>query len=263
MPVLIFAIGALGLAVGSFLNVVVARIPAGLSVVRPASRCPDCSSAIRRRHNVPVLGWLVLRGRCFDCDSPISPRYPVVEAATAVLFVLTTLQLLHLDRFPAVPAFLYLAAVGTALTLIDLKTQRLPSRIVLPSYAVVGALLTVTSAVTGDWIALGRAAAGAGLSFVLYLFMWLVYPAGMGRGDVNLAGLLGMALGYLSWSAVAVGTFSAFLLGGLVGAVLLATTSRSRRTRVAFGPFMVIGVWVAVLAAGPLTDSYLALTGIS
>lgn len=259
MPLLIAAIGALGLAVGSFLNVVVARVPAGMSIVRPASRCPRCEHGIRNRHNVPVLGWLALRGRCYDCAEPISVRYPAVELATAALFVLTVLRLAQLGHLAAAPAFLFLAAVGTTLALIDASTHRLPDVIVLPSYPVLATLLTVTSAVTGDWSALGRAGIGAALSALLYLGMRSAYPAGMGRGDVKLSGLLGMALGYLSWSALALGTFAAFLLGGLVGTVLLLTTARTRRSHLPFGPFMVAGVWVAVLAAQPVADSYLAL----
>ena len=259
MPVLIAAIGALGLAVGSFLNVVAYRVPAGLSLVSPGSHCPDCERPVRHRHNVPVLGWLALRGRCYDCSSRISAQYPLVEAATGLLFVVTVVQLAHLDRLVSAPAYLYLAAAGTALTLIDARTHRLPDRIVLPSYPVLLGLLTVTSAVTGDWSALVRGLVGAALSLAVYLLMWLVYPGGMGFGDVKLAGLVGMALAYLSWPALAVGTFAAFLLGGIVGTVLLVTTERSRRSRLAFGPFMVAGVWVALLLAQPIAASYLRL----
>lgn len=259
MPVLVAAIGALGLAVGSFLNVVAYRVPAGLSLVSPGSHCPDCERPVRRRHNVPVLGWLALRGRCYDCTAQISPQYPLVEAATAVLFVVTVVQLAHLDRLVSAPAYLYLAGAGTALTLIDARTHRLPDSIVLPSYPVLLGLLALTSAVTGDWSALLRGVVGAVLSFGVYLLMWLVYPAGMGYGDVKLAGLVGMALAYLSWPALAVGTFAAFLLGGVVGTVLLVATARSRKSRLAFGPFMVAGVWVALLLARPITSAYLSL----
>lgn len=259
MPVLIAAIGALGLAVGSFLNVVVYRVPAGLSLVRPGSHCPDCQQPVRHRHNVPVLGWLALRGRSYDCSSRISVRYPLVEAATGVLFVLTVAQLAHLDQLVSAPAYLYLAAAGTALTLIDARTHRLPDWIVLPSYPVLFGLLALTSAISGDGAALSRGLTGAALSISVYLLMWLVYPGGMGFGDVKLAGLVGMALAYLSWPALAVGTFAAFLLGGVVGTVLLVTTERTRRSRLAFGPFMVAGVWVALLLARPIASSYLAL----
>src|SRR5919205_3026069 len=130
--------GLLGLAVGSFLNVVIHRVPRGESLVRPGSHCPHCGSAIRKRHNVPVLGWLPLRGRCADCRTPISARYPLVEAGTAALFVAVA------ARFGwswELPAYLYLAAIAVALAAIDLDVLRLPDQIVLPSYGVAGAPL--------------------------------------------------------------------------------------------------------------------------
>jgi leader peptidase (prepilin peptidase)/N-methyltransferase len=260
MPVLIGAVALLGLAVGSFLNVVVYRIPAGLSLVSPGSHCPACDHPIRARHNVPVLGWLALRGRCADCSSPISARYPLVEAGTAILFVITALQLRHLDRLPSTPAYLYLAAAGVALALIDGRSRRLPNSIVYPSYPVLLVLLAGASAVSGDWSALLRAVIGGVSCFGLYFVFWLAYPAGMGFGDVKLAGLLGLALGYLSWSALIVGTFAAFVVGGIVGVVLLAATDRGRKSAIAFGPFMVVGVWVAFLASEPIAHAYLGLS---
>ncbi len=259
MPVLITAIGALGLVVGSFLNVVAYRVPAGISLVRPGSHCPACGHPVRARHNVPVLGWVVLRGRCADCAVRISARYPVVELATAVAFLLTAGQLARTDRVAAIPAFLFLASVGIALTLIDLDTHRLPDRIVAPSYPVLLALLATASAVSTDWASLARAVVGGAVCAGCYLLIWLASPAGMGFGDVKLAGLLGIALGYLSWPALAVGAFAAFVLGGLVGALLLVTSRRTRRARMAFGPFMVAGVWVALVAAQPIASSYLDL----
>ena len=127
-----------GLAIGSFLNVVVWRVPRGESVVSPPSACPACEAAIRPRDNVPVAGWLLLRGRCRDCSTAISPRYPLVEAATAGLFVVLALRL---GADPVLPAYLYLAAVGLALALIDVDVHKLPDRLTLPSYVVVAGLL--------------------------------------------------------------------------------------------------------------------------
>ena len=261
MPVLIGAVALLGLAVGSFLNVVIHRVPVGESLVSPGSHCPSCDHAIRARHNVPVLGWLALRGRCADCSARISIRYPLVEVGTAVLFVTTAVQLDHLGRLPSTPAYLYLAAAGIALALIDISSKRLPNAIVIPSYPVLLILLTGASAVSGDWHALLRALIAGAASLTVYFALWLAYPAGMGFGDVKLAGLLGIALGYLSWSALAIGTFAAFLVGGVVGVVLLAATHRGRKAAVAFGPFMVAGVWVAFLAGHPIAHAYLRLSG--
>lgn len=251
--------GLLGLAVGSFLNVVIYRVPAGESVVSPPSRCPNCGSEIRNRHNVPVLGWLLLRGRCADCSMPISVRYPLVEAITGVLFAALTVRLVHLGLATALPAYLYLAAAGLALSLIDFDHHRLPDKIVLPSYVVVGVLLAVASGATNDWWALARAGIGATALFAFYLAIAFAYPAGMGFGDVKLAGVLGGLLAYLSWSALFVGAFAGFALGAVAGVVVMAVRKGGRKTAIPFGPFMIAGALVAVFAAAPLVADYLRL----
>ncbi len=133
---LIVFTGLLGLLIGSFLNVVAYRVPRGESLVTPASHCPSCEHPIRPWHNVPVLGWLLLRGRCADCGTRISPRYPLVELGTGVAFAAVAARLLQLDLGSAVPAYLYFTAVGIALALIDLDCRRLPNALVLPSYPV-------------------------------------------------------------------------------------------------------------------------------
>src|SRR5690349_25025740 len=120
--------GLFGLAIGSFLNVVIYRVPAGLSVVHPPSACPKCGQEIRNRHNVPVFGWLVLRGKCYDCKTPISPRYPIIELLTGLLFAAMTWRILDLDLAPAIPAYLYFVAIGIALTMIDIDHKRLPDK---------------------------------------------------------------------------------------------------------------------------------------
>ena len=182
----------LGLVVGSFLNVVAHRVPAGLSVVRPASRCPGCGSGIAKRDNVPVLSWIALRGACRSCRMPISARYPLIEAGTAVAFVVAVLPFAaDLDRAVdvrglaasslEVVAFLYLAAISIALAAIDLDVRRLPDAIVLPAYAVGVALLVPVAVLRGDLVPLGVAAAGAGAAFLLYFALWFAKPGGMGR----------------------------------------------------------------------------------
>jgi leader peptidase (prepilin peptidase) / N-methyltransferase len=253
--------GLLGLAIGSFLNVVIYRVPVGESVVSPASRCPSCSSEIHNRHNIPVLGWLVLRGRCFACRSPISARYPIVEAATAALFVVVTLRFVALHLSPALPAYLYLAAAGLALAVIDLDTKRLPDKIVLPSYVVVAVLLTVASVATHDWWALARAGVGAAALFAFYFALAFAYPTGMGFGDVKLSGILGGILAYLSWSALIVGAFGGFLLGAIVGAVIMVSKRGGRKTALPFGPFMIAAAFIAIFAAHPVANTYLHLLG--
>jgi leader peptidase (prepilin peptidase)/N-methyltransferase len=236
---------------------VIYRVPAGESVVRPASRCPSCHAEIRNRDNVPVVGWLVLRGRCRNCAAPISARYPIIELAAGLLFALLTLRILDLDIAWALPAYLYFAAIGIALAMIDIDHKRLPNSIVLPSYAVEAALLTMASAGTGDWTALGRAAIGAGGLFAFYFLLAFIYPAGMGFGDVKLALILGGVLAYLSWRTFAVGAFGGFLLGSVGGILLLVTRRGTRKSEIPFGPYMIAAAVLAVFFANHLASAYL------
>lgn len=249
-------LGLLGAMIGSFLNVVVWRVPRGESVVTSPSACPACGHRIRPWDNVPVLAWLWLRGRCRDCRAPISIRYPLVEATTAVLFLLVVLRL---GWQWSVPAYLYLAALGLALALIDLATHRLPNVLVLPAYPVLAALLTAASWATDDWSALLRAAIGGAVLWGLYALLMVLKPGGMGFGDVKLAGVLGAGLGWLGWGTLAVGAFAAFLLGGLFAIGLVLLGRAGRKSKVPFGPWMVLGAAVGFAVGEQAWASYLAL----
>jgi len=249
----------LGLLIGSFLNVVVWRVPRGESVVHPPSACPRCGHRIRSRDNVPVLSWLLLRGRCRDCGAPISPRYPLVEAGTGVLFGLTA-SFTGLSW--TLPALLYLAAIAVALTLIDLDVHRLPDAIVLPSYAVAAVLLLVADLAPDgalDTAAVVRALVGGAAMFAFYFLLLVVRPGGMGFGDVKLAGVLGLYLGWFGWGALAVGGFGAFLIGGLFSVALLLTGRAGRKSGVPFGPWMFAGAIVGIVAGEPLWSAYLSV----
>ncbi len=256
MPVLYAAVALVGLAVGSFLNVVVYRLPRGESLSRPGSHCPACDAAVRTRHNVPVLGWLMLRGKCADCQAPISPRYLIVELVTAVLFVVTTVEVAHLHLLPALPAYLFFVAAGIALAAIDLDVMKLPNAIVYPSYIAVTVLLTTASFVSGTFEPLLRAAIGTVALFAFFLALAIAKPGGMGLGDVKLAGVIGAVLGFLSYPAVIVGVFAAFVIGGLVAAALLLARRAGRKTLVPFGPAMIAGALVALFASAPIVDAY-------
>jgi len=249
-------VGLLGLAVGSFLNVVIHRVPRGESLVRPGSRCPSCGTPIRPWHNIPVVGWLVLRGRCAACGAPIGVRYPLVEAGTAALFVALAARLDSLGRLSALPAYLYFGAIGIALALIDLDCRRLPSPIVLPSYPVLAVLLTASAAWSGDWWSLLRAVLGAAALFAFFLAIVLIHPPGMGFGDVRLPGLIGGVLAYLSWSTVVIGAFLGFLLGALVGVAVISFGRGGRKTAIPFGPFMIAGALLAVFVGDPIANWY-------
>lgn len=256
---LVGACALLGLLIGSFLNVVIWRVPRGESIVSPPSACPGCGTPISPRDNIPVLSWLLLRGRCRSCGEPISARYPLVEAGTAVLFGLTAWWAgLSWD----LPAYLYLAAIAMALSLIDIDVHRLPDPIVLPSYGVALVLLLLPAFLDGRWDDLLRAVLAGLALFAFYFVLVLIYPAGMGFGDVKLAGVLGLYLGWVSWGAVVIGTFTAFVVGAVVGIGVMVAGKGGRKTKVPFGPFMFVGAAFGLVAAEPLVAWYLGALGL-
>lgn len=236
-----------GLIVGSFLNVVIHRLPRGESLIRPRSRCPACTVSLRARDNVPVLSWLALRGRCHECANPISSRYPLVEAATAALFVAVVLAS---SSSGDIALGLLAVCVLMPVALIDLDHRIIPNRLLLPAAvaAVVAGTLLDPGGEPGRLIA--AAAAGGFL-----LVAALVRPAGMGMGDVKLAAVMGLLLG----GAVAVAMLIALVLGVLVGAVIMSRrgVAAGRRTAVPFGPMLSAGGLVGVLAGASLVTWYL------
>lgn len=258
-------VGLAGLIAGSFLNVVIARVPAGRSLLTP-SACPACHTPIRARDNVPVLSWLVLRGRCRACGARISPRYPLVELGTAAAFTLVALA-----RVPALVAssgaelaagvlellaYLAFAAFAIALAAIDLDVRRLPNVLVLSSLGTGAVLLGAAAIVGGDLEAGARAAAGAGLAFALYFVIELASRGGLGMGDVKLAATVGLHTAYLGWGQLAVGVFAGFALGGVVGLALLAARRASRRTAIPFGPWILAGAWLGIVVGHQVAAWY-------
>jgi leader peptidase (prepilin peptidase)/N-methyltransferase len=269
-------VGVFGSLIGSFLNVVIFRVPAGKSIVKPPSNCPVCGAGIRALDNIPVISWLALRGKCRDCRTKISVRYPLVELGTALFFGLVTLRFWPGEFASGVEspthrlaaglvliAFLFLAAVSVALALIDIDTHTLPNRIVLPSFLVGVVFLASASASSSDWGALVRAAIGSAILFFAYAALAFAYPGGMGYGDVKLAGVLGLFLGYLGWSQLIVGAFGAFLLGGLFSVALLGLKKADRKSGIPFGPWMLVGAWLGVFVGEPISLGYLALFGLA
>jgi leader peptidase (prepilin peptidase)/N-methyltransferase len=250
-----------GLAIGSFLNVVVSRVPAGIPLTRE-SRCPACDAPVRPWQNVPVLSWMLLRGRCATCRTAISARYPLVELATGVAFAGVTAATLATTSLPVAAtaavlvAYLYFVSIAIALTLIDLDTHRLPNAIVLPSYLVAGSLFALACLLGADWSALGRAGIGAAVLYGFYAVLRLVRPDGMGGGDVKLAGVIGLYLGWLGWGALAVGAFAAFVLGGVFGLALMGLQRAGRRTAIPFGPWMLLGALGGIAAGEWLAGWY-------
>ncbi len=265
--ILVFA-GLLGLVIGSFLNVVIYRVPAGVPLTRE-SRCPTCDDPVKPWQNVPVVSWLVLRGKCANCKAPISARYPLVELATGAAFVLVTWFVLVNSTLPVlattvvIVAYLYFAAISIALTLIDLDTHRLPNTIVLPSYLVVGILFTLACVLGAPWDALLRAASGGLILYAFYFVLRLIRPGGMGGGDVKLAGVIGVYLGWLGWGAFVVGAFAAFVLGGVFGIVLLLGRRAGRKTAIPFGPWMLAGAWTGIFGGRAIADWYIGLFAVA
>jgi leader peptidase (prepilin peptidase) / N-methyltransferase len=250
---LVAGCGLFGLLVGSFLNVVIVRVPQRASVVRPRSRCPGCGTQLAERDNVPVVSWLLLRGRCRTCAEPISVRYPLVEAATGGLFAAAAVRF---GWSAELPAYLLLFGVLLAVSAIDLEHFLVPNRIVYPAVVAELALFAVATAGDGDLGDLGRALLGAVLASGGLLVLNLAYPRGMGMGDVKLAVLLGLALGWLGLGHVALGMFLGFLLGSVVGVGLVATGVRDRKAHIPFAPFLAAGTVLAVLVGQPLLDWY-------
>jgi leader peptidase (prepilin peptidase)/N-methyltransferase len=239
--------GAFGLIVGSFLNVVAYRLPRGESIVFPGSHCPSCDTPIKAYDNVPVLSWLVLRGRCRSCRKSISARYPIVEAATAALLVAVVLA-----KGADSDAWLGLAFVIllVPVTLIDLDHRIIPNTLMLVgTVASVGILLlTDPGALTEHLIA--AAAAGGFL-----LIAALAYPAGMGMGDVKLAAVMGLFLGRDVGPAMLV----ALVAGSVVGALIIARkgAKEGRKTAIPFGPYLAFGGLVGLFAGDAMVDWYL------
>jgi leader peptidase (prepilin peptidase) / N-methyltransferase len=238
----------MGLCVGSFLNVVIARVPQGRSVVHPGSACPRCGQPIAWFDNIPLLSYVVLRARCRHCKEPISLRYPLVELLTGLLFVLTAWELgsgLHLL------AGLALMATLIAITAIDLDCQLIPDVISLPGI-VVGFVLSAIAGQPGWLDSLIGILVGGGLFFVIIV----ASRGGMGGGDMKLGAMLGAFLG---WKLVLVAALLAVLSGGVVAIILLALRSKGRKDAVPFGPFLALGGAVSLFWGVPLLEWYLGV----
>ena len=244
MPFALATVG--GLVAGSFLNVVIARLPDGRSLVRPPSHCPHCSTPVRPYDNVPIVSWLLLRGHCRACGESISARYPLVEALTAALCVLVVVvKGTHWDAWLGIAMVLMLVPVA----FIDLDRQIIPNRILLTGAIAALAILGVGRPGRLPEYLIAAAAAGGFL-----LLAVLAYPRGMGMGDVKLAGVLGLFLG----RSVAPAMLAALLSGSLLGAAIIAQKGarEGRKTKVPFGPFLALGGLVGLFAGPAIVDWY-------
>ena len=255
---LVLIAGILGLAIGSFLNVVVWRLPREKSLSHPGSHCPACGHPIRPYDNIPVVSWVLLRGRCRDCGERISVRYPLVEAGTGIAFAATAAWV---GWSVLLPFALWFVAACIALLLIDIDHHRLPNVLTFSTYAIVLAGFALTAALETQWADFWRALLG-GLALALFFgVLSLLFPRGMGWGDAKLALSLGSVMAWTSWGALVVGGFGAVLLGAVWGVGAMVVGRAGRKSALPFGPFMIIAAFAAVVWGTPIADWYAGLLG--
>lgn len=247
LALLVLGCAVIGLIVGSFLNVVIYRVPRGMSIVHPPSACPSCGTPIKRRDNVPLLSYLALRGRCRACRAPISARYPTIEIAAAALFAGAAAR----EGFSGELISVIVFVTGLlALAVIDLEHLKLPKGIVYATLAGVGGVLIVETALSGQWHRLLVAGLCSLSWFVLFFGLNAVSPRYLGFGDVRLASVLGLELGWFGVDYVIFGFFAANLIGAVIGLSLIAARRMKRDQPVPYGVFLALGAALA-LFAGP------------
>ena len=236
-----------GAIVGSFLNVVAYRLPRGESLVHPPSACPSCGTRIKAYDNVPVLGWLWLRGKCRACGAKISPRYPIIEALTGLLCAMCVL-VYGADSDVWAPLLFVLLLVP--ITLIDLEHHIIPNVLVI-----IGAVGAVALLIAFDPDSLVENLVAAAAAFAFFFLAAVVYPAGMGMGDVKLAGVMGLFLG----RAVAPAIFAALIAGTVIGGAIIARygMAEGRKKGIPFGPWLAFGSLIGLFWGNDLVDWYL------
>lgn len=252
-PVVVATLGGFGVLVGSVLTMLVYRVPREQPLLWRSSHCPSCKEALRARHTVPLVSWVVLRGRCVHCHERVSVRYPLIELGTGVLFAAITLRF---GVTVQLPAYLFLAAVGLVLGLIEFDVRRLPDSVVLPSYVVSVLLLMPAGAADADWRTAARAMVSMAALWLVFFVLALAYPAAVEMGDAKLAGLLGLYLGWLSWGTVLIGTFGAFFIAAVTTGSVAVGRRGSSAYAVPFAPCMVAAAVLALFVAVPITSWY-------
>jgi leader peptidase (prepilin peptidase)/N-methyltransferase len=241
----------MGLVIGSFLTVVVDRVPRGASVVAPPSACGACGSRLTVADLVPIGSWLALRGKCRHCGHPIGVEPLIIEIATATVFVLFGLKF---GADAVLPAFCILGAAMVALVWIDLREFRLPREITYTAFVLGLIGLGVAALVNDEPERLGKALLGAAIALGIMGLIYVASRGQMGDGDVRLAPLLGLYLGYLHLGTVPIGLFLGFLIGAIVGVAAMAVGSAGRKTALPFGPFLAAGTVLAIFIGPQIVD---------
>jgi leader peptidase (prepilin peptidase)/N-methyltransferase len=241
----------MGLVVGSFLTVVVDRVPRGASIVAPPSACGECGHRLTAPDLVPIASWLALRGKCRHCGHPIGVEPLVVELATAAIFVAFGLEF---GADAVLPAYCILGAALVALVWIDLREFRLPREITYTAFVLGFVALTIAALVNDEPERIWKSLVGAGIALAIMGLIYLGSRGQMGEGDVRLSPLLGMYLGYLHLGTVPIGLFLGFLIGAVVGVAAMALGSAGRKTALPFGPFLAAGTVLAIFIGPDLVD---------
>lgn len=254
----LLAFGVFGLLIGSFLTVVVHRVPRQEGIARGRSKCPSCGAEIRAIDNIPVISWLLLRGRCRSCGARISPEYPLTEAATATLFILAAALL---DSLPIAIGGAAFLALMLAIALIDARHRIVPNKLVYPALVVFALSIGVGDLLDGG-VSFISALIGL-LAYSLPLFIVaLIAPGGLGMGDVKLTALIGLVLGALGLSLVAVAAGVGILAGGLGALTAMTVLRYDRKQQMPFGPFLALGAAVGLLVGPSIAGAYLSLVGL-
>lgn len=254
-------VGLLGVMVGSFANVVILRIHAGKTFTQGRSECPQCKHVLSPLELIPILSWIGLRGRCRHCHKPISPQYPLVEAVTALTFIGIYL---HLDpsswlSWLVVALWWYIATSLIILAVYDLRWRLLPDKVLLPIIAPAVAILVINALTSGQWSAvLHPLIAALAFGGAFYALAAVSDGAWMGGGDIKLAFVMGLLLG-LQGTALAM--MIAFVTAAVVGVALIGLGRKDRKDQIAFGPFLILGIFVAFMYGQPIINWYLGITG--
>ncbi|MBN2027451.1 MAG: prepilin peptidase [Actinobacteria bacterium] len=244
-----------GLVVGSFDNVAIYRIPEGKSLWAPRSFCPKCGTTIAWYDNIPMVSYLLLRGRCRHCSESISWRYPLVELVSGLLFLAVFAKVDFQWTAEFLP-YLFMVTVLIIVSAIDLQRQIIPNKVMYPSIVVALAAMGIVSLVRGDYHIVVDSLIGFAVIAIPWALLALVFPRGFGMGDAKLAAFTGTILG---WRSELVGFFIGIALGAVIGVILMAAGKKGRKSRIPFGPFLAAGALIALFWGQTIWDAYLGL----
>jgi len=255
----------IGCIFGSFLNVVIWRVPNHISLVNPKrSFCPNCEAPIAWYDNIPIISWLVLGAKCRHCKEPIAVRYPIVEALGGLSFLAVTLGAYSARiRHGYCRNSTYSQTVSIVIAYIDLDHHLILNVVLLPTLIATLALLALASLGTNEWNRLGRAVICAIVLGAFYLLLSIIWKGGMGDGDIKLAFILGLITGWLGWLQFIIGAFAAFFIGGFLSLVLIIGKKVDMHGGIPFGPSMLLGIWLGIFVGAPIATLYLQVTGLA